>query len=376
MLTKEQKRKEGAYFTPEELVYDVLWKTAFYIPDNNIPKKILEPSCGNGAFISVLKDVFPDSKIIGIEKNKEFFRECSKKYSCENVKIINGDFLKSSFLKTSFDESFDLIVGNPPYYVHKNRLYNEFFTGRPNIFIQFLIHSLKQLSKNGILAFIIPETFLNCVYYEPARRFIKENFEILVIEKNPDMFIDTKYPTITFICRRSEHTFNNDSWCYSDVFIYDDCLKELLKKPHFKLNSFGDSLKIFVGDFVWNEHKGLISETYIEGSPVCLCSGNRKVKFLKNCPKKYVRNQSCIIVSRGYGNKYSFEFSKISPTDYPQGYVLENHLLAISGEDELLERVLKGFENDDTKRFIEKYVTNGALTINDLKNNICVFSLQ
>ena len=96
MLTKEQKRKECAYFTPEELVYDVLWKTAFYIPDDNIPKRILEPSCGNGAFISVLKDVFPDSKITGIEKNKEFFRECSNKCSnkcsCENVEIINGDF--------------------------------------------------------------------------------------------------------------------------------------------------------------------------------------------------------------------------------------------------------------------------------------------
>ena len=35
------------------------------------------------------------------------------------------------------------------------------------------------LSNNGILSFVIPCNFLNCIYYNKCRNFINENFKIL-----------------------------------------------------------------------------------------------------------------------------------------------------------------------------------------------------
>ena len=45
----------------------------------------------------------------------------------------------------------------------------------------FIIHSLKKLNKNGILSFIIPNSFFNCSYYKGIRKYIYENYAILDI---------------------------------------------------------------------------------------------------------------------------------------------------------------------------------------------------
>ena len=74
-----------------------------------------------------------------------------------------------------------MIIGNPPYYVisdkseiNKNQMkkYKEYYEGRANIFILFIIHSLMKLNDNGILAFVLPKNFLNCQYYNKLRNHI------------------------------------------------------------------------------------------------------------------------------------------------------------------------------------------------------------
>ena len=93
-------------------------------------------------------------------------------------------------------EGYDLIIGNPPYFVCKKTdiptAYHEFCTGRPNIFGLFIIHSLSMLKPEGILAFIIPTSFLNSLYYAPIRNYIKKTCLILdIIDfKEYNNFID------------------------------------------------------------------------------------------------------------------------------------------------------------------------------------------
>ena len=66
------------------------------------------------------------------------------------------------------DEKFNIIIGNPPYFVMKKSnvesKYNSYFSGRPNIFVLFIIKSLELLENNGILAFVPQQRFLNCLY--------------------------------------------------------------------------------------------------------------------------------------------------------------------------------------------------------------------
>ena len=61
-----------------------------------------------------------------------------------------------------------------------NSYYN-YFDGRPNIFILFIIKSLSLLNNKGILTFVLPKNFLNCLYYDKTRKHIIENFAILNI---------------------------------------------------------------------------------------------------------------------------------------------------------------------------------------------------
>ena len=81
---------------------------------------------------------------------------------------------------------FDLIIGNPPYFVCKKsdvpKEYSEFIYGRPNIFGLFIIHSLSLIKPGGIIAFIIPKSFLNSLYYSKIRNYIKETCSIVKID--------------------------------------------------------------------------------------------------------------------------------------------------------------------------------------------------
>jgi tRNA1(Val) A37 N6-methylase TrmN6 len=83
------------------------------------------------------------------------------------------------------NKKYDLIIGNPPFFVMKNtqvdKSYHKYFDGRPNIFILFIIKSIQSLTVGGLLSFILPANFLNCLYYDKTRRYIADNFTILQI---------------------------------------------------------------------------------------------------------------------------------------------------------------------------------------------------
>ena len=364
---KTIEQQQGIFFTPYELVIDNIGMIIDLINDNNF-KTILEPSCGNGSFINVLKDVFPESYITGIELNENIFKEL-KELSKEDDHLI---LKNENYLKIFNKEGYDLIIGNPPFYVLHDNLYKEFYIGRPNIFIQFIIHSLKQLKQNGVLSFIIPSTFLNCQYYEKTRRYIIENFTIINIKRNDDIFKRTKYNTITIIIQNKNPNDNNSKFVYKDILLYSNSIiHNLLKYDHFfleDLNIFKSTVFVSIGDFVWNQHKDILSK---EGYKV-ICSINQKIKYINEIPKGVkIIEKPFIIIPRGYGMNYKFDCSLIIPKEQ---LIIENHLIIILTEDfELLKIIYDSLKNEKTIEFIKEYVSNGALNINDIKNNICLF---
>ena len=131
-LSKEDKKKHGIYFTSREIIRKNLRCIDFEKIDS-----ILEPSCGSCEFINIINELYPEKKIVGIEYKKEIY-EMIKELKNENIDIINEDYLKYED-----DKKYDLIIGNPPYYVMKkedvDKRYNKFYDGRPNIFILFII---------------------------------------------------------------------------------------------------------------------------------------------------------------------------------------------------------------------------------------------
>lgn len=84
------------------------------------------------------------------------------------------------------------------------------------------------------------------------------------------------------------------------------------------------------------------------------------------------------IINRGYGVNYNFTFEFINNNDiklkYPNGFVLENHIICIDSDIETLNLINESFNNPLTKQFIKLFTTNGSLSVKDLNEYICLFN--
>ena len=98
----------GGFYTPETITKFILaW--AF---NGNKFCDILEPSCGDGAFLkSLKKGKYSFNSVTAIEYYKEEAQK-AQKVTLQNTKVIISDFHK--YCNTT-SQKFDIVIGNPPY---------------------------------------------------------------------------------------------------------------------------------------------------------------------------------------------------------------------------------------------------------------------
>lgn len=133
-IGKPDKQKNGIYFTPIGTVNKTLQYLEPYM--ENV-KNILEPSCGSGEYINGLTSLYSDLELDCIELYKPIYdliKSFEKTIKDSKISIHNEDYLTS---RTIEGKKYDLIIGNPPFYVMKKtdveRKYWDYFDGRPNI---------------------------------------------------------------------------------------------------------------------------------------------------------------------------------------------------------------------------------------------------
>ena len=70
------------------------------------------------------------------------------------------------------------------------------------------------LKENGILSFVLPNSFINSSYYNKARKYIYTNYKILnIIDCKDDNYIETKQETIIFIIQNKlQESKENDKF--------------------------------------------------------------------------------------------------------------------------------------------------------------------
>jgi tRNA1(Val) A37 N6-methylase TrmN6 len=393
-LSKVDKRTQGIFFSPPKCILNIIAKLDSYLEcENTEPLDILEPSCGSGEFISKLRAKYAESRILGIENNKTIF-ESVKKYNTENTNtiIVNADFLKYDLNK-----KFNLIIGNPPYFVMKNILvekkYKDYYTGRPNIFIIFILKCLSLLKPNGVLAFVLPKSFLNCVYYDKTRAYIHHNFEILDIFESNDKYIETAQPTVVFMLKNSGIVAGNERFVLEKngftVFGSEGHIEELteLYKDSKTLNQLG--FKVSVGKVVWNQCKSILTDDKTKTRLIYssdIVNKELSMKEYSNPQKKnYIDkpgiNTPMMIINRGYGvGKYVFNYCIL---DGSIKYLIENHLICIEYKKKLTKsklmkrfnKIAESFENEKTKKFINLYFGNSAINTTELAHILPVYNL-
>ncbi|MFZ5836659.1 MAG: N-6 DNA methylase [Pseudomonadota bacterium] len=188
----EQKLR-GGYYTPSDLAeFLVRWV------GHNKPKKILEPSCGNGVFFKPIAELITDAHVTGFEIDTTEAKQALKvarQSGLEQVAINDDDFLGWA-IDALRDKSvrFDAVLGNPPFIRYQylpplfqgraELIFSELeckFTKHTNAWVPFILASFALLRPGGRLAMVVPAEIIHVTHAQSLRSYLGENSSRLVV---------------------------------------------------------------------------------------------------------------------------------------------------------------------------------------------------
>ncbi len=191
----------GAYYTPDPAVeFMIRWAV------QDVNYKVIDPSFGNGQFLKAsasqgnLAD--PREQIFGIELDTETF-EASRRVLENHYHIFhlwNDDFFRSdTFFKNHFGprvpvESFEAVVGNPPfirYQTFKGEArahalqraceHGVELPGHASSWAPFLVHAVSLIKPGGRLAMVAPAELSHAAYAKNVLNYLLEQFAALTV---------------------------------------------------------------------------------------------------------------------------------------------------------------------------------------------------
>ncbi|HHT66742.1 MAG TPA: N-6 DNA methylase [Erysipelotrichaceae bacterium] len=234
LLNQGFKQNEGQFFTPIPITR-FIWEslpleTLSSRTGGDIYPKIIDYACGSGHFltegIDILNSIHKSEnndwvrgKIFGIEKDYRLARVSKISLFMNGVgggNIIFGDGLDNHKEKDIENNSFDILVANPPYSVkafksHLQLEDNEFelinlISNEGSEIEVLFVERISQLVKpNGVAAVILPSTILSNTSnsYIGAREAILKNFKIrAIVQLNDKTFGATGTNTVVLFLEK------------------------------------------------------------------------------------------------------------------------------------------------------------------------------
>jgi adenine-specific DNA methylase len=220
IINETAQKLRGGYYTPAILTKFII---KYAITKRN--ELILEPSCGDGIFIEAINSVYPQNHInfTGIELDANEAEKAREQLHSSNIdgKIITYDFLDWYLNNSRLNNSFDAVIGNPPFIRYQylssfmqkraenifNRL-NLKFTKHTNAWIAFVIASINLLKPEGRLGMVIPSEIFNVIYAQSLREYLgKTCSEITIIDPEDIWFESTLQGAVILLAKKK----NNDN---------------------------------------------------------------------------------------------------------------------------------------------------------------------
>lgn len=209
--------------------------------------RVLEPSCGDGAFVLPLVEAWLSEKPdFNSPYADSFLRACD--ISSSNIDRLRGAVIErlvaagctgiranallsrwllcGDFLVQEFKERFDIVIGNPPYIrfdgisAAKQKEYRALFSSfaeRCDIYVPFFEKSLALLSDKGVFSFICTNRFTKSSYGKQLRRLIADRYHVALYlnMEHTQPFLEevSAYPAIYIIdrnCKRVTYSATID----------------------------------------------------------------------------------------------------------------------------------------------------------------------
>jgi adenine-specific DNA-methyltransferase len=182
-LETEQKLR-GGYYTPDDLAG---FLTRWIRPAAGA--RVLEPSCGDGAFFPSLQGT--GAKVTAFElEPKEAAKAAAR--DLPNCTVHNEDFL--GWALATEGGQFDAVLGNPPFIryqylptafqVEAERIFARLdckFTKHTNAWVPFVLAAMDQLRPGGRLAMVVPSEIVHVMHAQSLRTHLVQQCRRIVI---------------------------------------------------------------------------------------------------------------------------------------------------------------------------------------------------
>lgn len=218
---ESEQKLRGGYYTPADLaVFLVRWVKEIS------PKRILEPSCGDGVFFDVLAKVkgFQKTAVIGFELDADEAQKAkvrARKADLGATAIHPEDFLQWAINNLdNVGAQFDAVVGNPPFVRYQylpepfqaraEQIFLELdlpFTKHTNAWVPFVLASMALLRPGGRLAMVVPAEIIHVTHAQSLRSYLgRECRRLVIIDPEELWFSDTLQGAVILLAekRRSE----------------------------------------------------------------------------------------------------------------------------------------------------------------------------
>lgn len=201
----------GSYYTPPELVNYMVE----FIRNKLDIYSILEPSAGDGRFVEAFQNFNCPIRAIEVDKDKSD-NLLNNHYN--NIEVTCADFIDYAIKN---DGDYSLIIGNPPYISKKNlpedkrqltlQMLDYFelpHTLFQNLWVSFILGSIKLLSPDGAIFFVLPFEFLQVQYAEKLRNFLETKFNTIEIITFEEKVFEQIEQDVCLVYLRNENNAN------------------------------------------------------------------------------------------------------------------------------------------------------------------------
>lgn len=202
-LETAQKLRGGYYTPPDLALFLTRWVSEIS------PRKLLEPSCGDGVFLSALGKVptVETAQLMAFELEPlEAAKAHHQGHTAElkSFEVINDDFLGWAVPRMGRQAvTFDAVLGNPPFIRYQylpapfqenaERIFKSLnlpFTKHTNAWVPFILAAFSMLRPGGRLAMVVPAEIIHVTHAQSLRSYLGHQCRRIVIVDPEELWFE------------------------------------------------------------------------------------------------------------------------------------------------------------------------------------------
>jgi len=235
LQAREKRKMNGCYFTPRDIVDYIISKAMAANPESH-PPTVLDPACGSGQFLIAAYahfraggrkrapgEVDAESllpRLYGMDSDPFAAQICRWNLSrisgvdesrIHNIYNNNYLFTHDAPVNPFPKHGFDAVIGNPPWgsglSPEERRMSRELYVSARsgiNSFTLFIERTASLLTRRGVMAFLLPQAYLNIGAHSASRRHVLEHMRILDIASWGERFRGVFAPAVSLVAARED----------------------------------------------------------------------------------------------------------------------------------------------------------------------------